>query len=214
MQEAQFCVTNDALTLAERDPILSPEERDRRRETYDMVANVQRQGEFVDKMHRHLWLRSPALEGTLRRAVDRYDKFVQLFKQYPGRVLVPTLDIDIVWHTHQCSASLYEEAMEKIAGRFINHDDKYGQASLDVNMEKTESYFQARFGGQYSRCLCWECEATLSALEDADKAGTLSGTDDAELGEKLFRRLKYYREAEIGRRQGGTLLPRADLEPF
>ena len=74
-----------------------------------------RQATFVDKMNNHLWIRSPALEGTLRRAIDRYSKFLILLKRkapplgadgsgttmVPGPIIVPTLDIDLVWHTHQ-----------------------------------------------------------------------------------------------------------------
>ena len=57
---------------------------------------VQRQEAFVQKMHAQLWIRSPALEGTLQRAIKRYLSFVKLFKLYPKTILVPTLDIDLV----------------------------------------------------------------------------------------------------------------------
>lgn len=69
-------------------------------------------------MNGQLWIRSPALSGTLRRATDRYAKFLHLLKRKApplgedgsgktivlGAIIVPTLDIDLVWHTHQCSA--------------------------------------------------------------------------------------------------------------
>jgi len=213
MEEAQLCVTDRELEMGIEDPMLSGEQRERREETFAMVAMVQRQAGFVDRMHQHLWLRSPAFPGTLKRALDRYDKFVQLFKLYPDSVLVPTLDIDIVWHTHQCSAFLYRDAMMKRVGKFINHDDKYGQASLDTGLEKTEDFFQLQFGQRYSRCLCWECEAMLSVVEDADKAGTLETIDEDELGKKVFSRVMYYRETEIARRTKRQM-PRADQEPI
>ncbi|KAK4122062.1 hypothetical protein N657DRAFT_682526 [Parathielavia appendiculata] len=69
-----------------------------------LADNITRQAAFVDKMHRHLWIRAPSLEGTVRRAVEKYDSFLRLFALYPGEMLVPTLDIDLVWHTHQLSA--------------------------------------------------------------------------------------------------------------
>jgi hypothetical protein len=214
MKESQLCVTRkDGPGSLDEDTTLSVEERKRRKETFAMVANVQRQAAFVDKMHQHLWLRSPGFQGTLRRAMKRYENFVQLFKEYPRQVLVPTLDIDLCWHTHQCSASLYKVAMLERAGRFINHDDKYGKNSLDEGMEKTAGYFLERFGEQYQRCLCWECEATMSVIEDADERGELLGMNDSELARRVFHRVLYYREAEILRRKGG-MLPSADQEPM
>ncbi|KAJ4291339.1 hypothetical protein N0V88_006347 [Collariella sp. IMI 366227] len=74
-----------------------------------LAENVVRQAGFVDKMHRQLWIRSPGCEGTLRRAGERYEAFLDLFRTFPGEMLVPTLDIDLVWHTHQLSA---ERALE------------------------------------------------------------------------------------------------------
>ena len=57
---------------------------------------VIRQSKFVDKMHDYLWIRSSALDGTLRRAIDRYDKFLKLYKLYPTTMFVPALDIELV----------------------------------------------------------------------------------------------------------------------
>ncbi|KAL4933249.1 uncharacterized protein BDV17DRAFT_286926 [Aspergillus undulatus] len=81
--------------------------------TGQLVENVERQGVFVDKVHAHRWIRSPAVDGTLRRAVDRYDKFLHLFRLYPGQFLVLTLDVDLVWHTHRCSAAKYRAEIDR-----------------------------------------------------------------------------------------------------
>ncbi|SPQ20776.1 520b7e1f-09a2-4d08-969e-5e9a115aba8b [Thermothielavioides terrestris] len=133
-----------------------------------LADNVQRQAAFVDKMHLQLWIRSPAVGGTLRRAVDRYTKFLRLFALYPGKTLVPTLDIDLVWHTHQCSAQAYAESVQERTGVFINHDDKLGPRVLHSGMEETKELFFVHFGEEYERCLCWDCEASFSAIEEVD----------------------------------------------
>ena len=167
-----------------------------------MVQNVIRQGSFVDKMHTHLWLRSPAVEGTLRRAVDRYDKFTQLFRDYPRHTLVPTLDMDLVWHTHQLSHARYRAGMTAITGRFIGHDDTIGQGTLDVQGNNTQRLFEDVFDEEYGRCMCWDCEAVFSAAE-ADDEMSVEGDDWVEgLAASVRGDLQYFRAAEMVRRKG------------
>ncbi|OKL57187.1 hypothetical protein UA08_07335 [Talaromyces atroroseus] len=168
-----------------------------------MVENVKRQASFVDKMHSHLWIRSPAVGGTLRRAIDRYSKFLKLFQLYPDKMLVPTLDIDLVWHTHQCSAVLYEEYMRATTGRYINHDDKIDKKALGHGADETQHLFRTRFGHEYSVCLCWDCEMLTTALEkvdEKDETGLLDDLDMADFTEKVGQYVSYYRSEELRRR--------------
>ena len=115
---------------------------------------VIRQTAFVDKMNAHMWIRSPALEGTLRRSIDRYRKFCELLKLSESAMLVPTLDIDLAWHTHQCAARDYGRGMTALVGRFINHDDTIGKADLGDGYGDTRRLFQVRFGKEYQNCGC------------------------------------------------------------
>ncbi|KAL2809440.1 hypothetical protein BJX63DRAFT_435208 [Aspergillus granulosus] len=173
-----------------------------------LVANVERQVIFVDKMHSHRWIRSPAVEGTLRRAVDRYDKFLHLFRLYPNNFLVPTLDVDLVWHTHQCSAENYRQFVTERVGRFINHDDKIGRGTLDNGFTSAEEWYRLTYGEQYQVCLCWSCEAILSAVEKLDD-DTLASQEitppRGDLSQRIQCEVHYYREVEIARRLGRQL---------
>jgi len=45
-------------------------------------------------------------------------------------MLVPTLDIDLVWHAHQTIHDAYTKYSKRVAGRLINHDDSIGGADL------------------------------------------------------------------------------------
>ncbi|KAL4971920.1 hypothetical protein BDW66DRAFT_155205 [Aspergillus desertorum] len=168
-----------------------------------LVQNVERQCVFVDKMHAHRWIRSPAVAGTLRRAIDRYDRFLHLFRLYPNHFLVPTLDIDLVWHTHQCSANKYRSFVTARVGRFINHEDKIGRGALDDGFTNAEQWYRLRYGEQYQVCLCWSCEAILSAVEELDE--DVLENPDPQIGglvADVERRVHYYRELEIARRLG------------
>ncbi|KAK9860253.1 uncharacterized protein MYU51_010679 [Penicillium brevicompactum] len=168
-----------------------------------LKENVERQMKFVETMHAQLWIRSPAVQGTLNRAVDRYTKFVELFEAYPGSVLVPTIDIDLVWHTHQASATEYQRSMINRTGRFVDHNDKIGKPILSGGLEKTAKLFTERFGETYTRCLCWDCEASTSAFDNSD------GDVDDEVIDLLVKKvqddLEYYRLVELTRRNGGPL---------
>jgi hypothetical protein len=182
---------------------LSPK---RKKAMEEIASAVQRQAAFVDKMQRHLWIRSPALLGTLERAVDRYTKFAKLFKLYPNSLLVPTLDVDLVWHTHQCSASHYQADMEAYTNRYIDHNDKLGDSTLDDGMERTRKLFRIRFGQEYSVCLCWDCQAALS---EAKKIKPENMTKDAiqSAVDRVTLLVAFYKNVEDGRRAKKTHLP-------
>lgn len=179
-----------------------------------LVDNVERQRVFVDKMNEHLWIRSPALQGTMQRAVERYENYLELFKLYPGKMLVPTLDIDLVWHTSQLSPAAYKASMEVRSGRFINHDDKIGKSKLAVGNDETQTLYRTRFGLDYSVCLCWECQTITSAVEDSNQDGYLVESRGDSFAEDLTRQvmadIEYYRAVESARRRNHVKLPIRD----
>lgn len=160
---------------------------------------ILRQVSFVDKMERQLWIRSPYIDGTLRRATDRYCKFLKLLKLYPGTMLVPTLDIDLGWHTHQCSAARYENYTTTITGRYIDHDDKLGARFLVNGMEKTKQLFRIRFGQEYLVCCCWDCQAILSEVEALERPG-IPVTEITTVSQTVATNVAFYRAVEIARR--------------
>lgn len=161
-----------------------------------LFAAIERQRVFVDKMVGYLWIRSPGIHGTLSRAITRYEHFLQLFKLRPGTTLVPTLDIDLVWHTHQCSASIYEASMEERAGRFINHDDTIPSGVLRTQADETSVLFRDYFGMEYHVCLCWECEAIQSAVDECDDGEV----DFNKLADRVVEDLAAHRVLELKRR--------------
>ncbi|UNI15709.1 hypothetical protein JDV02_002216 [Purpureocillium takamizusanense] len=173
----------------------------KRRHVWVLVDNVERQASFVSKMHSQLWLRSPALEGTLQRAVTRYGIFLELFALHPKQMLVPTLDIDLAWHTHQLSAGWYRESMVERCGRFIDHDDKLPKSSLAPGMDRTAELYRAHTGREYSVCQCWDCEAIASALEACVLDDTLDGADVDVLARQVANDVQYYRAVEHARRR-------------
>ncbi len=127
----------------------------------DLVGAVLRQGVFIDKMKSIDWIHSPALESTITRLLKKYTVFFQIMAENPGKVAVPTLDIDLAWHTHQLNPSAYYAYSLNIMGDdFIDHDDKIDENKLSDAFEWTSKRYQKMTGGQiYSECTCWYCEA-------------------------------------------------------
>ncbi|KAH0558382.1 hypothetical protein GP486_004960 [Trichoglossum hirsutum] len=162
---------------------------------------VLRQVNFVEKMGEQVWLRSPALSGTLNRAISRYGQFLVLFKKYPSTLLVPTLDIDLAWHTHLCSPQQYRLATSHTAGRFIDHDDTIDKDALEGGLDKTKDLFRIRFGEEYLRCLCWDCEALRSALEENPVRQGCREVDYEAISETVSLQVAYHRAVEIARRK-------------
>ena len=127
----------------------------------DLTGAVLRQGVFVEKMKLIDWLHSPALESTITRLIRKYGIFFRIMGENPGHIAVPTLDIDLAWHTHQLSPVwYYQYSTEHCNGEFIDHDDKIEEGRLSTSFEWTSKKYQKMTGGEvYSECTCWYCEA-------------------------------------------------------
>lgn len=210
----------------------------------DLAAAVQRQGVFVAKMGVELWLRSPGLIGTLpasavsavrahsrsvvlvtgtggflARAVERYTRFFALFRAHPGCTLVPTLDVDLVWHSAMLTPERYRAWSRDAAGRFVDHDDSLGEGVLGDGFAFTEAAYQRAFQRPYGRCSCWFCEAAANEGLQREQDGRrwwLCSLPWWKRGErKAVRavrvRVEFYREVERKRRARSAGLARAGL---
>ncbi|PNP61297.1 hypothetical protein FNYG_13983 [Fusarium nygamai] len=163
---------------------------------------VIRQASFVDKMNSFMWIRSPSLEGTVRRAIARYQNFCKLLKMSKTTV-VPTLDIDLVWHTHQCTAKHYGQAMKVLTGKFVNHDDTIEKPQLGDGFGETRRLYRVYFGQEYRSCGCWDCQALLTELERAVEDG--QDVDMDKITAKVKEDVFYYRAVEWSRRHKTSL---------
>ncbi|KAL7267868.1 hypothetical protein RUND412_009527 [Rhizina undulata] len=203
----------------------------------DLVAAVGRQGGFVEKMDHHLWIRSPGLcgrldatvlqkvrdapgscvyvdadnkMGTLKRAIGRYVRFFELFKRYPGRTMVPTLDVDVVWHSQQLSPMVYRLWCGEAAGRYIDHDDKLAEDVLEDGFGDTRKLWREEFREEYGRCVCWFCEVVLNneeceveeERECREKRRGLWGKRKKGENVDVRLRVEFHREVEKRRRKG------------
>lgn len=150
----------------------------------DLAGAIMRQGVFTAKMVQIDWLHSPACRETMGRLTTKYARFVTLMRTYPTKTCVPTLDVDLAWHTHQLSPSAYYRYTTGQTDKFIDHDDKIDEDKLSEAFEWTMQVYQDRYREVYSECTCWYCETVRSASE-----GTISrmlGVSNQEKAAKSF----------------------------
>ncbi|KAJ3036157.1 hypothetical protein HDV00_003013 [Rhizophlyctis rosea] len=110
--------------------------------TIDLVAAVIRQRNFTTKMISGVvpWTD----RAVLARSTIRYRQFLLLMDRHKANFLVPTLDIDLMWHTHQLHPLRYQQYGIKHFARIIDHDDAVGESKLNDAFFKT--------------CLLWKKE--------------------------------------------------------
>lgn len=130
----------------------------------DLTAAVKRQGNFIQKMQQIDWLHSPAISSTSSRVILKYGRMLQVMAAYPAEMAVPTLDIDLAWHTHQLSPHSYFKYTTLKTARFIDHDDKVSEYKLSESFARTSKNYQKMFAEPYSECTCWYCEAVHASV--------------------------------------------------
>jgi hypothetical protein len=125
----------------------------------DLCGAVMRQGVFIDKMVKLDWLHSPAVKATMGRLITKYERFIAIMKKHPDKMAVPTLDVDLAWHTHQLTPKDYYAYTVGKTGKFIDHDDKIDENALSEAFEWTTKTYQDLYNEVYSECTCWYCES-------------------------------------------------------
>lgn len=85
------------------------------------------------------------------RAIKQYRMFLFLIYLHPNTQLVPTQEIDIVWHCHILNTRKYRKDCQMLFGRYIDHEpdsefwDKVNSISLDTAFAHTQALFEQYF---------------------------------------------------------------------
>ncbi|GLJ07471.1 hypothetical protein SUGI_0067860 [Cryptomeria japonica] len=97
----------------------------------------------------------------LKHAVERYKAFLYLIEKCSRELnmhcplLVPTCDIELIWHTHQLKVEAYREDMIKVVGRVLHLDGTSEGMSmrqrLDEGFKQTQDLWEKIFGFTYER---------------------------------------------------------------
>ncbi|KAI0792010.1 hypothetical protein C8Q75DRAFT_805056 [Abortiporus biennis] len=125
----------------------------------ELVGAILRQGSFIDKMHSFAWTEPGYFddkvdETVLQHSIARYHAFLDLMTSTPTGFFVPTLDIDLAWHTHQMMGSKYSADCARTVKRYIDHDDKVEDNALSSAFDVTCRAWEQRFQVPYMHCGC------------------------------------------------------------
>jgi len=90
-------------------------------------------------------------EDRVARALQEYRQFLALMFWYPEAVLVPSEEIDDVWHTHVLNTARYQADCEAIFGCFQHHAPSSGTseevlADDETHREETLQHYLDCFG--------------------------------------------------------------------
>ncbi|PNH11848.1 hypothetical protein TSOC_001278, partial [Tetrabaena socialis] len=102
----------------------------------------------------HTWLRPHFLDQAfLRRAQDRYDRFLALHADHPAATLVPTADIALMWHTHVALSSSYTATCRQLFGA---QAEPWRPDYVDLDLQQTAAaygetarLYAAKYGEPY-----------------------------------------------------------------
>lgn len=145
----------------------------------DLVGAILRQGAFITKMFELGWTLPGRFDhakdlAPLTRSVARYHAFLDVMTVHSTTFLVPTLDIDLAWHSHQLKGAAYRNDTMKYLGRTPNHDDNVDAFALSKGYDITAKVWRSRFGVPYSLCGCIPDPDAGSLLSRfASKIGTI-----------------------------------------
>ncbi|KAH8828834.1 hypothetical protein DL96DRAFT_1595733 [Flagelloscypha sp. PMI_526] len=124
----------------------------------DLTSAALRQSSFNDKMFKLGWTHPGVFNGDEERVlvhcIARYHAFLDLLSTDSRGMGVPTLDIDLAWHTHQLMPTKYREDMQTLLKRSLDHDDTILESTLESAFDSTSRVWQKRFGTRYTHCGC------------------------------------------------------------
>lgn len=119
---------------------------------FDLLGSTARQATF-------LWQVSAERfddDDFLEEGVENYAKFLQLKQKATAKhiILVPTYQIDLIWHTHILSSiAKYNKDCKAISGGMLHHDDSLTDRSdggvLDVSYTATKNLWNNEYGCDY-----------------------------------------------------------------
>jgi hypothetical protein len=77
-------------------------------------------------------------------AIEQYRRFLFLHHRYPEQPLVPSQEIDRVWHTHILDTAKYREDCELLFGQFIDHYPYFGVTDVADRRRLETAYAQTQ----------------------------------------------------------------------
>lgn len=112
----------------------------------DLAASIQRQFRFLEDAYALGWLDDPD-SAQIPLSIHRYREWLVLIPYSKG-MLAPTLDIDLVWHSHMLSSD-YMWDMRFSLELFLDHTDKVDERTMAKAVKDTEDIWEQAYGRSF-----------------------------------------------------------------
>jgi hypothetical protein len=118
----------------------------------DLTSAVIRQNDFLNKFRRH-FLYSYDLKQwkgpKFQHFVQDYVSFIKLARK--NQMIVPTFDIDLIWHTHMRYPTQYHEFSQALCGFILDHDDSIETYILSDAYQITADRWKQTYHSEYGQ---------------------------------------------------------------
>lgn len=115
----------------------------------DISAAVQRQSKIIDSVSALGWFRTDFSHNIapIQRAIVRYHAWLDLVAHVGNHAhLVPDIDIELVWRTHELKGERYRKETEKLFGEPF--DERISRMDT-VGIKRTAHLWKERFNKEY-----------------------------------------------------------------
>ena len=115
-----------------------------------MTDAIKRQINFVRKMV-ELDLGKTTVNQYIETAIDRYQQFLNLAwspDKPKGVRMVPTLSIDLIWHSHQLDPTGYKTFCfnNSLNHKMMDHDDNVEESDLKKDTVQMMAFWKKKYG--------------------------------------------------------------------
>lgn len=106
---------------------------------------------LVDKLSSDDYELTPWKREDAQTCVELYKRFLWLSRQYSKDKLVPTQDMDEVWHQHILNTQRYHQDCNAIFGHYFHHlpsnpNDPEDAQTLQQQFQKTQALYLKEYG--------------------------------------------------------------------
>ena len=120
----------------------------------DLAKAVLSQRDFIDKYRNHRLHSSDPKELTRPYFQDLVQDFVSFMKLANSNdMIVPTFDIDLIWHTIMRNPLAYEKLSIALCGSIVDHQDAIDPGTLSDAYQKTAERWQEVYQSEYGQKL-------------------------------------------------------------
>ena len=91
-------------------------------------------------------------KSKAKQAIAQYRNFLILRRRYPKQKLIPSADIDEVWHTHMLFTKKYHSDCERLFEHFLHHSPEKATLTtselkkIDDEFDKVQELYHTEFG--------------------------------------------------------------------